>query len=167
MTSRTLRAVASRDLSEARTLAAMADAEGWNSDADGYAVEFAQALASDGGNLDTQRERLAALASIATGLAADAASASEIGRHYVILEALFRRLLLDSCKASASGQRSGSEAAERLLNGALKAQRAALACLSALKMLREALPSPATTTTAAVLRAGRAAGGVAQIVEAN
>ena len=86
---------------------------------------------------------------IAGHLDPDKAAAEDIGHHYLILDSLFRRLLIDAVKAGDSSGRSGSEAAERLLNAAFKAHRASLSCLNALKVLREATP-PTTSTPIAL-----------------
>lgn len=111
------------------------------------AIQFAQALCNRD-SLDVMRERFAALVSVAGRLIPDSAVAEEIGRHYLILDALYKTLIIQSVEVVGPGQRGNSEAAERLLNGALKVQRAAMACVSALRVLRDASPSPAPTTTA-------------------
>lgn len=130
---------AAMPLDGAGSIAELAEKEGWQ--ADDYAIKFAEALCSSG--LETQRERLAALIVMSDSLAADGAAASELGRHYVILDALFRRLIIDAMRLSSDPRRA--EAGEKLLAGAMKAQRGALACLSALKTLRETQALPVLT----------------------
>lgn len=124
----------------------IAEREGFNSSSD-YAARFAQALCR-GGSLDDMRERFIALTNAAGHLDPDNAAASEIGQNYLILDALFRKLIIQSVAATESGGRGSSEAAERLLNGAFKAQRSAMACLSALKVLRDTAPAKPPTMPA-------------------
>ena len=133
------------DLQGARNMTEIAQREGFASSTE-WAAQFAQALCG-GESLDVMRERFTALVSVAGRISPDSAATEEIGRHYLILEALFKKLIIQSVEVQCSGQRGSSEAAERLLNGAFKAQRAAMACLSALRTLRDALP-PAPTTPA-------------------
>ncbi|MBC5768453.1 hypothetical protein [Ramlibacter albus] len=121
-------------LAGVQTVAALAEREGWM-DADEYAIKFAEALCSNGVSLDAQRERLAALVNVASATAGDELSAEELGKHYIILDALFRRLIVDAMNVAGDSRKL--DASDKLLTGALKAQRAALACLSALKMIRE------------------------------
>ena len=150
MTEKTFNAPATADFQEVRNMRDIAEREDFNSSSD-YAAQFAQALCS-GGPLDVMRERFVSLTSVAGHLDPDKATSDEIGRHYMILEALFRKLIIQSVAATEPGGRGSSEAGERLLNGAFKAQRAALACLSALKGLRDAASSkPPTTSTATLL----------------
>lgn len=143
-------APAAVDLQGVRSVSDLAEREGCTSAAD-YAVLFAQTLCNSG-PLDLMRERFIALTSVAGHLDPDEAAASEIGQHYVILESLFRKLIIQSVAATAAGGRGSGEAGERLLNGALKAQRAALVCLSALKTLRAAAPTRAPSSPLALSR---------------
>lgn len=136
---------AEADLAGARNIAEIAKREGFSSSTD-WAAQFAQALCK-GDSLDVMRERFAALVGTAGRLDPDSAAADEIGRHYLILEALFKKLVIQSVAVAGSGERGSSEAAERLLNGAFKAQRAAMACLSSLKVLRETAPTPTRPAT--------------------
>lgn len=118
--------------------------EGFHSSTE-WAARFADALCK-GDSLDILRERFAALVSVAGLLSPDNAAAEEIGRHYLILDSLWKKLVISSLDIGETGARGSSEAAERLMNGAFKAQRAALACLSALKVLRQSTqPQPPTT----------------------
>lgn len=137
-------APAAADLHGVRDMTDIAQREGFTSSTD-WAARFAQALC-DGESLDVMRERFTALVSAAGRISPDSAAAEEIGRHYLILEALFKKLVIQSIEVADSGRKGGSEAAERLLIGSLKAQRAAMACLSALKALRDAAPSRPPTT---------------------
>ena len=143
MTDSKFNAPATADLQGARSISELAERESYTSAAD-YSAQFAQALCNSG-PLDLMRERFTALTSAAGHLEPDKAAASEVGQHYLILEALFRKLVIQSAAAVGAGGRGSSEAGERLLNGAFKAQRAAMACLSALKVLRDVAP----TTSAA------------------
>ena len=144
MTAAIFRAPASADLQDLTNLTAIANREGFSSSTD-WAAQFAQALCN-GVSLDVMRERFTALVRVAGRISPNCAAAEEIGRHYLILESLFKKLIIQSVEVAASSQRGSSEAAERLLNGAFKAQRAAMACLSALKTLRDTSP-PAPTTS--------------------
>lgn len=150
MTDSKFNAPATADFQGVRSISETAELEGF-ADATDYSARFAKALCSSG-SLDLMRERFIALTSVAGHLDPDKAAADEIGHHYMILEALFRKLIIQSVAATEFGGRGSSEAGERLLNGAFKAQRAAMACLSALKVLREADASkPPTTSTAKAL----------------
>ena len=140
------KAPAAADLQGSSDLTDIAEREGFSSSTD-WAAQFAQALCN-GESLNVMRERFTALVMVAGRISPDSAAAEEIGRHLLILDALFKKLIIQSVEVQGAGQRGSSEAAERLLNGAFKAQRAAMACLSALKVLRDASP-PAPTTPAA------------------
>lgn len=139
--------IAAVDLSGCRTVADMAAREGgW--DPTTYALNLSHAVRDSRVPFDTQRERLQALAHIG-GQVGDATAAEEISHHYTLLNALWQRF----CRLAAmDGSGHGSAASERYLNAALKAQRAALACLSALKAIRDS-NQPPTTVTAATLPA--------------
>ena len=143
MTDAVFNTPAAVNLQDARDMTEIAQREGFASSTE-WAAQFAQALCG-GESLDVMRERFTALVSVAGRISPDSAAAEEIGRHYLILEALFKKLIIQSVEVAGCSQRGSSEAAERLLNGAFKAQRAAMACLSALKTLRDASP-PAPTT---------------------
>jgi hypothetical protein len=147
MSETTFNAPATADFQGVRSISETAEREGF-ADATDYSARFAQALCRSG-SLDLMRERFNALTSVACQLDPDKAAADEIGHHYMILEALFRKLVIQSVAATEFGGRGSSEAGERLLNGAFKAQRAAMACLSALKVLRDAAASKPPTTPAA------------------
>ena len=146
MSETTFNAPATADFKDVRNMCDIAEREGVTNSSD-YAAQFAQALCS-GGPLDVMRERFVALTSVADHLAPDKAAAEEIGQHYMILEALFRKLIIQGVAATELGGRGSSEAGERLLNGAFKAHKAAMSCLSALKVLRDAAP---TTSASRVL----------------
>ena len=126
MSDTTFNAPAAVDLQGVRSIGDIAGREGFDSSTD-YAALFAHTLCS-GDSLDVLRERFAALTSAAGLLSPDNATAEEIGRHYLILDALFRKLIIQSVTATGSGGRGSSEAGERLLNGAFKSQRSAMAC---------------------------------------
>lgn len=148
---------ATADLLGVHSVGELATREGFTSVSE-YSTRFADALCSSG-SLDAMRERFIALASAAGNLDADRATAQEVTAMFVILEALFRKLIIQSVEVAGSGQRGSSEAAERLLSGAFKAQKSAVQCLSALKVLREgAPPSPPTTTATGVQDSGVGAG---------
>ena len=108
-----------------------------------YAISFANALCN-GEPMSAQRARFAALVDIAGRLDPDNVTADQIGQNYLILNALFKRLVIDGHAAMKSETRGASEAAERLLNAAFKAQRASMSCLSALKVLRDSKKAPTT-----------------------
>jgi hypothetical protein len=105
-------------------------------------IQFAESLSATG--IEAQRERLAALAELGGSLRADHAAAGELARHYALLAALFRRLLIDAARLTDSPR--SADAAGRLLDAALKAQRASLACLSALKTIRDTAAFTLPTT---------------------
>lgn len=151
MSETTFNVPATADFQGVRNMRDIAEREGFTSSSD-YAVQFAQALCS-GGPLDVMRERFVALTSASGNLHhdhdPDKAAAAEIAQHFLILEALFRKLIIQSVAATEFGGRGSSEAGERLLNGAFKAQRAAMACLSALKVLRDGAPTTPAATPAA------------------
>lgn len=77
------------------------------------------------------------MARVGAGLGGASASAEELARHFVILNALFDRLSMETIKAASLPSGRGADAADRLLNAAVKAQRASVAVLSALKVLRD------------------------------
>lgn len=112
----------------------MAQAEGWTPDT--YAVVLSEHIRATTIPLEAQRERLAALAGI--GAKADQAAADELVRHYSVLEALMHRFARDAVEVSSARVTKAAEAVERYANLSIRAQRAAVACLSALKALRDA-----------------------------
>ena len=133
--------ISTADLTGCTTTAAMADAEAW--DPDGYALALSEHIRDSRVPLDRQRERLAALARV--GACADRAAADELARQFSILESLFHRFARAAHEISINDQDRNSVHAERYLSAALRAQRAAMATLSALKVLRDGAPtSPAT-----------------------
>lgn len=129
-----LKSHATADLTATATAEEIAKAEGWAPDF--YAMGLAHAIRDDGVPLDAQRQRLAALANLAPGIGAQASSA-ELSRHYLVLNALFDRLAWSAAKTAESGKAQHATAAERLATGAVKCQRAAVAVLSALQVLRD------------------------------
>lgn len=147
MTDTVFKTPAQADLAGARDITEIAQREGFSSSTD-WAARFAQALCN-GESLDVMRERFTALVSVAGRISPDSATAEELGRHLLILDTLFKKLIIQSVEVASSGQRGSSEAAERLLNGAFKAQRAAMACLSSLKVLRDTAPAKPPTTASA------------------
>ena len=135
------------DLTGCTSIAATAGRESW--DPDRYAISLAENIRNSGVLLDSQRERLAALAG--AGAAAGQASADELARHYSILEALYHRFAHAAIEAMNSGLPRASETADRYLSASLRCQKAALACLSALKVLRDGQqPIQAPTTPMAM-----------------
>lgn len=142
---------AATNLVGAESVGDLAQREGYTPEL--YTVALSEAIRSSAVPLDMQRERLAQLASV--GAVADKASADELARHFTLLEALFHRFSHAAVEAMRTGGTRGGEVSERYLSGALKAQRTAVACLSALKVLRSgqapaptAAPAPAPTTPA-------------------
>lgn len=121
-------------LSATTTTGEIAKAEGWTPD--DFALNLAHCIRADNIPLDMQRQRLAALANLVPGIGSKA-SADELARHYLVLNALFDRLAWAAAKTAESGKAQHAVAAERLATGAVKAQRASLAVLSALKALRD------------------------------
>lgn len=144
-----LNEVATADLAGSTSVAEMARCEGWSPDL--YAYAMAEGIRSSGTSLDVFRERLAALAQVGAGLSGDQASAVEIGRHWAILDALYMRFSRAAVEAMASDNPRASVVAERYLNAALRVQKSGMACLSALKVLRDGNePQQAPTTAAPV-----------------
>ena len=138
-----LNEVAAVDLAGSTSIEEMARREGWGHDLSAYAM--AEGIRSSGTSLDVFRERLAALAQVGAGLAGDQASAVEIGRHWAILDALFMRMSRAAVEAMASDNPRASVVAERYLNAALRVQKSAMACLSALKVLNDGTQQAPTT----------------------
>lgn len=138
--------VAAVDLSGSASIEAMAEAEGVHNP-DSYAIALSERIRDTGVPLDQQRERLQALAQVGAGLAGDKASADELARHFGVLEALFHRFARSAHEVSAKDPIRGSGPAVAYLGAAMKAQRAALATLSALKVLRDANQAAPLTTS--------------------
>ena len=114
-----------------------------------YVRRLADFLRDDRLSLAPQRERLAALAEI--GSTADIATSLQLTEHLALLDALFCRFAAESVKALERTGPSAARAAEGYLGAALRAQRAALAVLSALKSIRDA---PSTSTRGQAPAAG-------------
>lgn len=129
----------------AESLPEIARAEGWSSS--GYAAALAQRILHPEVNLSIHLERIQALAG--TGQEADSWTAQVLAENFEVVESLSLRFALEA-EAALSTDRAtakGAEIAERYLNASIKAQRAALGILSALKALRDAhSPSPAATS---------------------
>lgn len=140
-----LKEPATVNLSNSTGVADMANKEAF--DPDLYAIALAHNIRNDGVSLDVQRERLAALAQVGGCLAASQASAAELGRHLLILNALFDRLALMAAKAAGQPGKHSAEAADRLTSSAIKAQRAAVSVLGAMKLLRDGAQMVATLPT--------------------
>ena len=148
-----LKKPAQRGLVGAESPDEMARREGWTPER--YALGLAEAIRSSLVPLDAQRERLAALAAMAPGLGADQHSADALAQHFAVLEALWQRFALAAHGAlketqSGAGGKGRVDAADRYLSAALRAQRAAMQCLSALKVLRDTQAAPTTATATAV-----------------
>lgn len=125
--------IATADLTAATTVQQMAQAEGWN--ADRYALELAERIRRTGEPLDLQRERLAQLAAI--GGTADQAAADELARHEVLLSAIFQRFLRTASELATADPIRNAQAVQMFMHSALKAQRAAVLTLGALKSIRD------------------------------
>lgn len=124
---------AQADLTPARSLSEQASLEGW--DADNYVLALADRIRSTCEPLDPQRERLAQLASLAQG--ADQSTACELARHATVLNAIFQRFIRHASDLASSDPIRNAPVAEKYLLAALRAQRAELGALSALKVLRD------------------------------
>ncbi|MCF8169358.1 MAG: hypothetical protein K9K38_17215 [Rhodoferax sp.] len=135
MTENPLSHPATVDLTGTASIAAMAAREILVWDPDTYAANLALHIRSDRVPLDVQRERLAQLSTI--GVSAGKASAQELARHALLLDALFAKFAHASAELLDANSVRNAVASERYLGMAVKAQRAALATLSALKILRD------------------------------
>ena len=140
-----LNEISTADLVGCTTVDAMAKREEWPPSL--YAVALSEEIRATNVPLDRQRERLAALAQVGAGLAGDRASADELANHYAILEALWHRFAREANESLKSDRPRASEIADRYLTAALKAQRAAMGVLSALKVLRDGNQPPTTAVT--------------------
>jgi hypothetical protein len=145
----------------AGTVRAMAEREGWTPDT--YAISLSEAIRTSLIPLDVQRERIQTLAQVGAGLAGGQASAEELAAHYSVLDALFHRFARSAHEISVNEPLRTYKAAEVYLNVAIKAQRASLSVLSALKVLRDeqrqhesltTTTTPALTTSEPALMAG-------------
>jgi hypothetical protein len=142
------------DLRGVESVEEIAYREGWLTP-DGYTFQLTEEIRHTRAPFDVHRERLAALAAIAEGID-NQTTARELARHYELCTAMFERFA--RCAAAASGPKANS-VAESYTNAALKAQRAAMACLSALKVLGDAgraggkplVPLATTSATVGVL----------------
>lgn len=118
-------------LDNCTSLQDMARAEGGYS-ADLYALALSDHIRDSSIPVSRQRERLLQLARV--GLAGSQASAEALTQHYAIVEALGQRFAAAAVKLLGEGR---SVQAETYMNLSLKATRAALEVLSAIKILRE------------------------------
>ena len=142
-----LNEVAAVDLTGCASVADMAEAEGWT--AETYALVLSEHIRDSRVPLDKQRERLQALAQLGVGLGGlqgDQAAADTLILHAILLESLWQRFAR-LAHETADGTKNGSTVSERYLNAALRAQKAAMAALSAVKSIRDG--NRATPTTAA------------------
>ena len=143
-----LNEVAAVDLTGCASVAEMAAVEGDGWTAETYALKLAEHIRGSRVPLDVQRERLQALAQVGEGLGrlqGDQAAADTLSFHAILLESLWQRFARLASE-TADGTKNGSMVSERYLNAAVKAQRGAMACLSALKAIRDG--NQATPTTA-------------------
>ena len=122
----------------------MAEREGM--DPETYALALSETIRSTLIPLDVQRERLSALVSV--GHRADTATARQIAQHLEVVEALFHRFSHSAVEAIERGGPRAAETSEAFLRGALRAQRASMACLSALATLRQGAPGGRATAPA-------------------
>lgn len=83
-------------------------------------------------------DRLAELPQQVDKVAADKATAPELGIHYAYLDALAQRFALAAVEALEGSRASAISNAAVLASSAVRAQRAAMAVLSALKAIRDA-----------------------------
>ena len=134
------------DLTECTSIQAMAQKEGW--DPDRYAINLSESMGRTGVSLDSQRERLAALASIAPALLGDQSAADELARHEKVLTALFHRFAYTASELAAKDTSRYGRAAGAFLDGALKAQRASMLVLGAIKAIRDSQQHATTPLTA-------------------
>lgn len=129
------------DLDGAATVGELAELEGgWTPDQ--YSSILAGHIRSDRVSLAAQMERLKALSQI--GASADKAAAEELARHALVLGALFETMARAAAEALFEGGPRGVDAAQRLTGAAIRAQRATVLCLGALKALRDLTPTTAT-----------------------
>jgi hypothetical protein len=98
-------------------------------------------------SLDAQRERLAQLAQIANGLAGDQTTANELGGHAVVLESLFHAFARQAAEALKSPSHRAPETADKFLTAALKAQKAMMNVLGAIKVIRDQHQPQTTSAT--------------------
>jgi hypothetical protein len=131
---------ATADLTRATSIVQMAELEQYPPET--YACVLSETIRTTNVSLDAQRERLAQLAQIANGLAGDQTTANELGGHAVVLESLFHLFARQAAEALKSSSPRAPEAAEKFLTAALKSQKAMMAVLGAIKVLRDQHSSP-------------------------
>jgi hypothetical protein len=137
---KTLDQVATADLTKAQTVQQMAEAEGWTADL--YALALSERIRTTREPLDSQRERLAALCTVGAGLTGDQAAAAELARHEALLTAIFQRFIHTAAELAEANPLRNAKAVEAYMHSALKAHRAALMALSAIKSIRESQRAP-------------------------
>lgn len=120
------------------TPAAQAPCVDWTSAS--YGVALARRLLHPDVRLTDYADRLAELTQQVGKVAADKATAAELGTHYAFLDALAQRFALAAVEALEGGRASAAGNAAALASSAVRAQRAAMAVLSALKALRDGQP---------------------------
>lgn len=167
MTASNLSEPATADLQGVGSVGEMARRESWSPDK--YAVALAENIRRTDVPLDCQRERLAALAQVGAGLglSADQAAADALAQHYVVLEALHQRFARQAFEALNQNGTRAAEVADKYLSASLKAQRAAMVCLSSLKVLRDAqrvagAPTAADASAPTMPTPGARAGRIAE-----
>lgn len=101
-------------------------------DADTYAVGLAELLRRTDLPLTKHRERLAELAAL--DMRGDDATSAELARHVLLLSALFERFTREA--EQALRRPHAGDTAVKFLDAAMRAQRAAMTTLGAMKTLR-------------------------------
>lgn len=153
MNNLSLRTPAHVSLAGSRSVADMATMEGW--DPEKYALVLASTIRNWEVPLQVQTERLAALAGIGGALSprADEAAATVLSQHLAVIEALHQRFAHQAFISLSSGGNKSVETASRALDASIKAQRACLAILSALRVLRSTAPTAPSLEPAGELEA--------------
>lgn len=131
--------VATANLSKSRTVQELAAAEGWSADL--YTMALSERIRNTCEPLDRQRERLAVLAQLG-GAAGDQAAADELARHAVLLSAIFQRFIHTAAELEGRDPVRNAPAVREYMHSGLKAQRAAVLTLGALKSIRESQRAP-------------------------
>lgn len=128
--------ITTANLTGSTSIVQMSVAEEW-SDPDRYCLALAEKIRRTDLPLDRQRERLQALAQVGEGLG-DHATANELARHTTVLTAIFERFVKVAADLAEKDPVRNARAAEIYLSGALRAQKAALLTLGAVKTIRDA-----------------------------
>lgn len=105
-----------------------------------FGVALARRLLSPQVRLNDYRDRLAGLTQQVDRIAADKATAAELGIHYMVLDALAQRFALAAAEALESRSPVAANNASALASASIRAQRAAMAVLSALRAIRDTAP---------------------------